>query len=343
MMPITVLQVDRGRDLEPYPVEREIIEAAGGRLVIENCQSEDEVIARAGDAEILWVNWDPLVTRRVMEALPTCQFVVRWGVGYDQIPVGDATELGVAVGNAPAYGTDDVAEHAIALLVGAARRVPWLHAGVVGGGWPHSNERPIHRMKGRTLGIVGVGRIGSAAARRGIGLGLRVLGNDPYRPASELREMGVEPVGLDELLAESDYVSLHVPLNDETRGLLSRERLAKLRPEAILVNTSRGPVIDEVALIEVLRERRITAAALDVFASEPLPVESPLRGLHNVILTPHAAGYSIEAMADLRADMANTAAEWIRTGWSARVVNPQVRERLRPRRAGATGGQEDGR
>ncbi len=330
-MTIKVFQVDPSPDLEPFAVERAGIAQAGGELVIGNCTTEDEVIAKAGDAEIFWVGWEPLMTRRVMEALPNCRLVVRWGVGYDQIPVKDANDLGIAVGNAPAYGTDDVAEHAIALLLATARRVPWFHLGMVAGGWPDNGAHPIHRMKGRTLGVIGVGRIGSAAARRGIGLGLRVIGYDKYRPADELRAMGVEPVGLDELLAESDYVTLHVPLNDETRGLMSAARLAQLRPEAILVNTSRGPVIEEPALIELMRARGITAAALDVFAREPLSADSPLRSLDNVILTPHAAGYSIEASADLRADMVNTVVEWMRDSWSGRVVNPTVRDHLRPR------------
>ena len=330
-MTIKVFQVDPSPDLEPFAVERAGIAKAGGELVIGNCTTEDEVIAKAGDAEIFWVGWEPLMTRRVMEALPNCRLIVRWGVGYDQIPVKDANDLGIAVGNAPAYGTDDVAEHAIALLLATARRVPWFHLGMVAGGWPDNGAHPIHRMKGRTLGVIGVGRIGSAAARRGIGLGLRVIGYDKYRPADELRAMGVEPVGLDELLAESDYVTLHVPLNDETRGLMSAARLAQLRPEAILVNTSRGPVIEEPALIELMRARGITAAALDVFAREPLAADSPLRSLDNVILTPHAAGYSIEASADLRADMVNTVVEWMRDSWSGRVVNPTVRDHLRPR------------
>jgi D-3-phosphoglycerate dehydrogenase len=330
-MTIKVFQMDRGEEMEPYDVEREIIERAGGELVVENCQSEDDVIAKAGDAEIFWVSWEPYMSRRVMEALPNCRLVVRWGVGYDQIPVKDATELGVAVANAPAYGTDDVAEHAIALLLATARRVPWLHDGMVKGGWPSIADIPVHRMKGRTLGIIGVGRIGGAAARRGVGLGLRVIGYDKYRPADELRAMGVEPVGIDEVLTDSDYVSLHVPLNDETRGMITPARLAQLRPEAILVNTSRGPVIDEKALIETLKARRITAAAIDVYEREPLGADSPLRSLDNVILSPHVAGYSLEAMVDLRLDMGKTAADWIRDSWSDRVVNPEVRPKLRPR------------
>ena len=330
-MTVKVYQVDRAAEFDSWDVERSMIGAAGGELVVDNCMSEEDVIARADDAEIFWVSWDPWMSRRVMEALPNCRLVVRWGVGYDQIPIRDATELGIAVANAPAYGTDDVAEHAIALLLSTARRVPWLHAGMMSGGWPSIAAVPVHRIKGRTLGVIGVGRIGSAAARRGIGLGLRVLGYDKYRPADELRAMGVEPVSMEALLAESDYVTLHVPLNDETRGLMSRERLAMLRPEAILVNTARGPVIDEPALIDLLQRRAITAAALDVYAYEPLAVDSPLRSLDNVVLSPHAAGYSIEANADLRVDMGNTAAEWIRDSWSGRVLNPEVKSRLRPR------------
>jgi D-3-phosphoglycerate dehydrogenase len=320
-MTIKVFQVDPSPDLEPFAVERAGIAQAGGELVIGNCLTEDEVIAKAEDAEIFWVGWEPLMTRRVMEALPNCRLVVRWGVGYDQIPVKDANELGIAVGNAPAYGTDDVAEHAIALLLATARRVPWFHMGMVAGGWPDNGAHPIHRMKGRTLGVIGVGRIGSAAARRGIGLGLRVIGYDKYRPADELRAMGVEPVGLDELLAESDYVTLHVPLNDETRGMITAGKLAKLRPEAILVNTSRGPVIEEPALIELMRARGITAAALDVYAKEPLAADSPLRKLENVVLSDHAGWYSEESVPELKTKAAKNVAAVLTGGKPAYPVN----------------------
>ena len=331
-MAIRVFQVDPSPGQE-FGFERETIERAGGELIVGSAKTEEDVLEQAGDAEIFWVSWLPLMTRRVMEQLPNCRLVMRWGVGYDQVPVKDATELGIAVANAPAYGTDDVAEHAIALLMATARQVPWYHSDMVGGGWGIRLDRPIHRLKGRTLGVIGVGRIGGAAARRGVGLGMRVIGYDKYRPADELREMGVEPVGMEQLLAESDYVTLHTPLNDETRGLIGREELAKLQPHVILVNTSRGPVIDQEALIDTMRNRRIAAAALDVFESEPLAADHELRTLDNVIVTPHMAGYSVEALADLRADMCNTVAEWIRDSWSGRVVNPEVRDRLRGRRS----------
>ena len=331
-MAVKVFQMDPSPDQE-FGFEREAIARAGGELIVGSAQTEDDVLEQGADAEIIWVSWLPLLTRRVLEQLPNARLLMRWGVGYDQIPVKIATELGIAVANAPAYGTDDVAEHAIALLVSTARQVPWYHNQMAGGGWGLQLERPIHRMKGRTLGVIGVGRIGGAAARRGVGLGMRVLGYDKYRPADELREMGVEPVGLQELLAESDYVTIHTPLNDETRGLIGEGELAKLKPEVILVNTSRGPVIDQAALIDVMRNRRIAAAALDVFEYEPLDAQHELRNMDNVIVTPHMAGYSVEAMADLRADMCNTVAEWIRDSWSGRVLNPEVRDHLRPRRS----------
>lgn len=332
-MAIKVFQVDPTPDQE-FSFETEAIARAGGELIVGSATTEQDVLDQAGDAEILWVSWLSIVPRRVLEQLPHVRLVMRWGVGYDQIPVADCTELGIAVANAPAYGTDDVAEQAIALLVATARQVPWYHNQMVEGGWGLRLDRPIHRMKGRTLGVIGVGRIGSAAARRGIGLGMRVVGYDKYRPADELREMGVEPVSLDEVLRESDYVTLHTPLNAETRGMIGEGELAMLKPTAILVNTSRGPVIDQAALIDVMRSRRIAAAALDVFENEPLDPHHELRHMDNVIVTPHMAGYSVEASADLRADMCNTVAEWIRDSWSPRVLNPEVRSHLRPRRAG---------
>jgi D-3-phosphoglycerate dehydrogenase len=330
-MTVEVFQVDPYPEIEPYEIERDLVSQAGGSFVVGDCLTEDEVIERGARAEILWLNWEPLVPRRVLEELPACRLIVRWGVGYDQISVPDATELGIAVANAPGANTEDVAEHAIGLLIACARRIPWFNAGFADGGYPSNTEYPLRRMLGRTLGIVGVGRIGSAVARRGLGLGLRVIGADPVRPVEELRALGVEAVGLNELLERADYVTIHVPLTPETRGLIGRAQLERLRPDAVLINTSRGPVVDEAALVDALHDHRIGAAALDVFATEPLPANSGLRAVDNVLLTPHAAGYSLEAMTDLRLDMGHTAADWIATGWSDRVVNPTVRGTLRPR------------
>lgn len=327
---IQVFQVDTSPRLAPYAFEAQAVAAAGGELVVADCETEAEVIEQAQGAEILLLSKRPIVTPAVMDALPRCRLLVRWGVGYDQFDVAAATARGIAVANAPTYCTEDVAEHAIALLTAISRRVIWAHERMRSGTWI-SPDGPIHRFGGRTLGIVGCGRIGSAVARRARGLGLRVIAYDRYRPATELEALGVIPVSFEELLAEADYLTLHVPLTAETRGLIDATAIDRMRPEVMIVNTSRGPVIDETALAEALAGGRLAGAALDVYASEPLSPESPLLGLEHVVLTPHAAAFTQESMVALREEMCRTIADWIRASWASPVVNPEVRERLRPR------------
>jgi len=329
-MAVQVLQVDRSQWLMPYAFEQEAIRGAGGEFVIESCTTEEEVVERAREAEILFVSSSRLVTPAVMDALPRCRLIVRWGVGYDQIDVEAATARGIAVANAPTYCSDEVAEHAIALLLALARQVVWSHERMREGGWQRPSG-PVHRLTGRTLGIIGCGRIGSKVAARTLGLGLRVIAYDKYRADDALRAFGVTPRTFEEVLAEADYLTLHVPWTAETRHLIGAAALASMKSEAMLVNTSRGPVIDEGALIGALSSGRLAGAALDVFEEEPLDQASPLRSLEGVILTPHVAAYSIESIEALRREMCATAADWIATGWSERVVNPEVRSGLRPR------------
>lgn len=266
-----------------------------------------------------------------MDALPALRLVVRAGVGYDQIDVPAATARGIAVANAPTYGTDDVAEHALALLLAWARRVPQLDRGMRTDGWPAVAQFPIHRLRGQTLGIVGLGRIGSGLARRARGIGLRVVACDPVLNADQIKARDVEPTSFEDLLAQSDYVSIHVPLSDATRHLIDAAALARMKPEALLVNTSRGPVVDEAALADALASGRLGGAALDVFEEEPLAPSSPLRSFEQAVLTPHAAGYSLEAWNDLRHEMCDTAIDFLTTSWAGPIVNPQVRPTLRPR------------
>jgi D-3-phosphoglycerate dehydrogenase len=329
-MVVRVFQVDRSPRMMPYAFEQEAIRKAGGEFVIGQCTSEAEIAERAQEAEILFVAGSRLVTPAVMDALPQCRLIVRWGVGFDMIDVAAATTRGIAVANAPTYCTDEVAEHAIALLLAIARRMVLSHERMRAGGW-QLPDGPIHRLTGRTLGIVGCGRIGSKVATRALGLGFRVIAYDRYRSDEALRAIGVTPRTFDEVLTEADYLTLHVPLTGETRQLIDAAALAKMRPEAMLVNTSRGPVIDEAALIAAMSSGRLAGAALDVFEEEPLDPASPLRSLEHVVLTPHYAAYSIESIEAIRREMCETVAEWIGTGWSERVVNPEVRGRLRPR------------
>ena len=331
-MTVQVLQVDPIAALMPYDVERRTIEAAGGEFVLGDCHTEEDLLAQAARSEILLLSWLPIITPRVMDDLPHLRLIVRWGVGFDQIDTQAATERGVAVANAPTYCTDEVAEHTIALLVAAARRVAWCHEEMRRGGWPKFADTPMRRMRGRALGLIGLGRIGVAVAERARGLGLRVLAYDPNLSDDAIRQAGAEPRGLDDLLAEADFVSPHVSLNPQTRHLLNEERLRRMQPDAVLINTSRGPVVDEAALARVLRSGHLAGAALDVFEVEPLAADSPLRDLPNVLLTPHAASWSAEAWAGLRAEVSQAAVDWMRESWCQSVVNPQVRGRLRPRR-----------
>lgn len=328
-MTFQVFQVDPSPDLEPYTAERETLAAADGTLLLGGCLTEDEIIERGADADVLWLAWKPNITRRVLESLPRARLAVRWGVGYEQMDLDAATDLGVAIANAPAYGSDDVAETAMSLLVAVARRIAFHHERMLAGEWPVSVPGSVHRLRGRTLGLIGTGRIGSAVARIATGFGLRVLGHDLVRTPDELAASGIEAVDLDTLLASSDYVSLHVPYSPMTHHLVDAALLAKLKPGAILVNTARGKVVDTAALIDALTSGHLAGAGLDVFEQEPLPPDSPIRSAPNVVMTPHVAGFSVEAFADLRAEMCRTTIDFMTTGWSDTIVNPAVRDRLR--------------
>ena len=332
-MTITTFQVDPIPTMQPYAFERDAIEKAGGNLVVGDCNTEDDVLAQAGDAEILLLSWKNILTPRVMDALPKVRLLVRWGVGYDMIDVNAASARGIAVANTPTYATEDVAEHAIALLLSCARSIPWLQEGIRAGKWPNAQTRKINRIVGRTFGTVGIGRIGAATIKRAKGLGLRVLAFDKFLSEDQIRAYGAEPRSFEQLLAESDYVSVHVPLSAATRHLIDARALALMKPGAIFVNTSRGPVVDEPALIEALHSGQLSGAGLDVFEQEPMALDNPLRTMDNVVVTPHSAAYSEESWQALRQEVCDVVRDWMRESWSACVVNPQVRPTLRPRRS----------
>lgn len=218
----------------------------------------------------------------------------RTGVGYDNIDVAAATERGIAVCPTPGVNRQSVAEHTIALLLSVARRVPGNVAAVAAGDWPQVSGR---ELSGATLGLIGLGAIGKAVARIATGFGMRVLAHDPYLDADVIAESGVEAVALHELLAASDFVSPHIFLDDSTRHLIDAEAIATMKPGAYLVNTARGGVVDETALAAALRDGRLSGAALDVLETEPLPPDSPLRGLPNLIITAHIGAATVESRA----------------------------------------------
>jgi D-3-phosphoglycerate dehydrogenase len=255
---------------------------------------------------------------------------VRHGAGVDLIPVAAATAAGVIVANVPGANAATVAEHAFAQMLRLARRLDRIEATLRAEGW--GAARPLaddgRELQGTTLGVIGVGAIGSRIARiGGQGFGMRVLGH--RRRAAPLPE-GVEPAGLDELLAAADWVVLACPLTDETRGLLDRHRIARMRPGAVLVNVSRGAVVDEAALVEALREGRLGGAVLDVYASQPLPADSPLRGLDRVLLSPHVAGISADSMRRMSAVSVDQVLAVLRGDAPEHFINPEVWPARRP-------------
>jgi len=283
----------------------------------------DRLIARTRDADALVVAFSP-ITRAVMSALEGLQAVVRTGVGYDVIDVPAATELGVIVVNIPDLWVREVANHALALLLAWNRKVLTLDRQVRAGVWAGGVPGGAGALHGETVGIVGLGNIGSAFARRVAALETTVIACDPYVDAARFRQLGVERVSLDALAERSDYVSVHTLLNDETRHLIGETFFRRMKPTALLINTSRGPVVDEKALIRALAERRLAGAPLDVWEDEPVARDNPLLAMDNVIATPHAAYFSTAAVAAIPRRCGEEIAR-VLTGQQPRnVVNPSV-------------------
>jgi D-3-phosphoglycerate dehydrogenase len=286
--------------------------------------TEGEMIAGTRDADALVVSSWP-VTRSVMSALEGLKVVVRTGVGYDVVDVPAATELGVIVVNIPDLWIREVANHALALLLAWNRGVVTMdrqvHAGVWGGRVPGSRTGALH---GETVGIVGLGNIGSAFARRVAALETKVIACDPYVDDKRFAALGVERVSLEVLAERADYVSVHTLLNAETHHLIGEAFFNRMKPTAILINTSRGPIVDEQALARALRAKRLAGAALDVWEEEPVPADNPLLKIDNVIATPHAAYFSSAAVAQIPGRCGEEVARVLTGQRPLNVVNSEI-------------------
>lgn len=275
-------------------------------------RTEDDVIRVAHDADALIIGFVP-ITARVMDALPRLRCVVRYGVGYETIDVPAAAARGIQVANVPDYCIPEVADHALALLLALARKVIPLDASMRRGEWATlKTAKPVHRIEGQTLGLIGMGRIGSAVARRALGFGMRVIVHDKYLSPERAQTAGATLVDFDTLLREADFVSIHTPLTPETRHLLNAEAIGKMKPSAYLINVARGAIVDTLALADALHMGKLAGAALDVFEQEPLPDDHPIRNAPNIILHPHAAWYSEEAMIQLQINAAEEVARALR-------------------------------
>jgi D-3-phosphoglycerate dehydrogenase / 2-oxoglutarate reductase len=303
--------------------EANVLAEVGAKLLIAQTGSEEELLALVSEAEGILTCFKK-VSAEVIRAGKKLQVVGRYGIGVDNIAVDEATRLGIPVTNVPAYCLDEVAEHVLALLLASARKVSAFNTAVHGGNWSLRTGTPIYRVRGRTLGIIGFGKIGQTLAEKARGLGLRILAYDPYLNDEAVKRSDAMPVSLDTLLEQADFVSLHTPLTPETRGLLNLDRLRRMKPTAFVINTARGGLIVTDALVQALQEGWIAGAALDVFDPEPLPADHPLLALPNVIATPHVAFYSEESVRELEVQAASNVAAVLSGRRPASVVNPQV-------------------
>jgi D-3-phosphoglycerate dehydrogenase len=269
--------------------------------------SAEDILAVARDADAILVTYAKLPAD-LLRQLTRCKAIGRFGLGVDNIDTKAAAELGITVTYVPDYCMHEVSDHAMALLLAMARKVPLSNTLVQAGRWEMPAVVPIHRLAGRVLGLVGFGNIPRMLAPKAKAFGLRVITHDPYVSPEALAAAGVENVGFDELLAMADFVSIHAPLLPATRGLFNRDIFRKMKKGAMLINTARGPLVDEEALIAALDSGQLGGAALDVVTTEPLPKESKLIGRDNVILTPHTAFYSVEALNELQTKCATDVA-----------------------------------
>jgi D-3-phosphoglycerate dehydrogenase / 2-oxoglutarate reductase len=267
----------------------------------------DDILAVARDADAVLVTYAKL-TGDLLRQLTRCKAIGRFGLGVDNIDVQAAKECGITVTYVPDYCMREVSDHAMALLLALARKVVFSNNLVQAGRWEMPAVVPIRRLEGQVLGLVGFGNIPRQLAPKAQAFGLRVITHDPYVEPDVLAKAGVEGVSFDDLLGRADFVSIHAPLLPATRGLFNAAAFAKMKRGAFLINTARGPLVDEAALIAALDAGHLGAAALDVVATEPLAKDSPLIGRSNVILTPHTAFYSIEALEELQTKCASDVA-----------------------------------
>lgn len=304
-------------------IERALLAQVGADLIVAETGEEAELVELAVRADAILTNWRK-VPAEALDAAPRCVLVSRYGVGVDNIPVAHATALGIPVCNVPDFCLEEVSDHAMALLLACARRVVTFARATRAGIWDLSAGRGLPRLRGQTLGLVGFGNTARALVPKAQGFGLRVLAYTPRLEPGTAAD-GVELTNdLGRLLAEADYVSVHAPATPATDGLVGEAELRQMKRTAYLVNTSRGALVDEEALLRALHEGWIAGAALDVLRQEPAPPDHPLLRLDNAIVTPHAAFYSETAIEELQTKATRNVVTALRGEAPATLVNPEV-------------------
>jgi len=310
-------------EYETLEYEEKVLAEIGAELLKAQCKTEEDVIEAAQGVDGLLVQYAP-IGRKVFEALSQLKVVARYGVGVDVVDLKAATEHGVCVVNVPDYCDDEVSDHAFALLMACARKITLLNNDVKNSNWNFNISKPIYRFRGKKLGIVGFGKIPRKLAEKAKPFGFEIIVYDPFVDKGIEEEYGVKLVDLDELMKESDYISVHVPLNKYTKHLIGARELGLMKESSFIINTARGAVIDEKALIEVLKNKKIAGAALDVTEQEPIANDSPLLNMNNVIITPHVGWYSEEALVELKTKAAQGVADVLIGKKPERLVNKEV-------------------
>ncbi len=300
--------------------EKEELGRIGAELILAQIRKEEDLIRVCKEADGL-INQYAILNRNVLDHLAKCKVVARYGVGVDSIDLKAATDLGIIVANVPDYCIDEVASHAVAMLLTLIRKTAFFDRKVKSSQWDFRQGPPIHRIQGKTLGLIGCGKIGLEVAKRMSAFGVKVITFDPYL---EKVSEGIKLEDFDTVLKESDFISIHCPLNDSTRHLIGDEALKKTGKKPILINTSRGPIVDEKALIQALEQGLISGAGLDVLEKEPPDDQNSLLKMENVILSPHVGFYSEESISELKRRTAKNVADVLRGKWPGSLVNREV-------------------
>ncbi|QQO09947.1 C-terminal binding protein [Breznakiella homolactica] len=323
-----VMRVDHDGGRTDLSEEAKALARADAEIRGADCVTEEEIIAAAADADVL-LTASAQITRRVLEALPKSRGIIRYGVGYDTIDIDAATDHGVVVINnpAPAWCTEEVSNHAMMLLLGCAKKIGSLNGLIKQRNWAAAKQSvfPMVCVHGQTAGIIGCGYIGRRIAEKARCFNLTVLGYDPYADSAAASQSGIELTELDTLLRESDFIILQTPLTEETYHLIGEKEFSLMKSTAYIINTARGDVIDEAALIAALRRGTIAGAGLDVFAHEPPEPDNPLLAMDNVIMTPHCASWSDTSFNTLYRLVGSEAAEILSGKMPQYLVNKGVK------------------
>jgi len=314
--------------LFPLREELEVLGALDCTVVSAVCKSEDETIAACRDAHVV-LDTSAKITRKVVGELANALAICRYGVGVDTVDIPAATEHGIIVANVPDFCFDEVADTAMSLILSVPRKVHRLNALVHQGVWNKEVARPVHKFRGATLGLFAFGNIARNVCRKAAAFGFRILACDPYLTAERVREYPVTLVDFETLLRESDLISVHAPLTDETRHQFNEAAFRRMKTSAFFFNLGRGPIHDQPALTRALAEGWIAGAGLDVLEKEPPDPADPILKLDNVVFTPHYASYTEEAYQELQRKTGENAAAVLRGQFPKYLVNPEVKATAR--------------